>query len=244
MSQTLMGNLTQRRVPQIFGIYLGACWVAVEFADWLVERYLLSGYLVDLVLVGLLSLTPAVLMMAYFHGAPGKDNWERVEKIGVPVNLVVTVMLLVTLFHGKDLGAATTTVTVTDEHGQLVEKVLAKRSFRRRIALFFLDHEDGAPERDWLQYGITLALDADLQQDPFFEVWTPYSGFEYEGFARLRRSGYADGLRAPVALLREIAQDESLDYFLSGRYTTSDQHISINATLYETTTARLVEEPY
>ena len=37
---------------------------------------------------------PSVVILAYFHGAPGKDEWTKIEKIGVPVNIIFIFLVL------------------------------------------------------------------------------------------------------------------------------------------------------
>jgi hypothetical protein len=36
-----------------------------------------------------------VIILAYFHGAPGKDEWTKMEKIGIPVNILFIAVVLV-----------------------------------------------------------------------------------------------------------------------------------------------------
>jgi len=124
-------NLWQRRVPHIFIIYLGACWAIIEFvSSLLVDRYLLSPHLIDLSIVMLLSLIPSVLLIAYFHGKPGKDEWTRFEKIGIPINIIISISLLFFVFQGKDLGATTKTVTLENEKGEKIKRMIPKSEFR------------------------------------------------------------------------------------------------------------------
>jgi hypothetical protein len=63
-------ELFRRRIPQILGAYLIASWAVLEFADWAVNRYLLSPYLVDFAFALLALMAPSVLLLAWFHGAP------------------------------------------------------------------------------------------------------------------------------------------------------------------------------
>jgi|GEM_PF-3593989 len=94
-------DLWERRVPQILGIYLGASWAIIEFiSSLLVDRYQFSPELITITLFALLLMIPTVLMIAYFHGRPGPDQWTRFEKIGIPINLIVTlsIILLVVFF--------------------------------------------------------------------------------------------------------------------------------------------------
>ena len=57
-----------RRFPQITGSYLVGGWSIIQFVDWLVKRYLLSPYLVDLLLVLFILLLPSVVMLTWNHG--------------------------------------------------------------------------------------------------------------------------------------------------------------------------------
>ncbi len=91
-------NLINRRVPQIMGIYLAASWGIVQFVEWIVNRYLLSPNLTDLALVILLSLIPSSLIVAYYHGRPGRDRWKKTEKVGIPFNIAITIFLVLFFF--------------------------------------------------------------------------------------------------------------------------------------------------
>ena len=113
----LWKSLWTRRVPHVLGVYLGVSWGLLEFVGFLVDRYLLSPHLVTFSLVALVSLLPSISIIAYFHGTPGRQGWSKVEKVAVPSNLLALGVLLTLMFSGKDLGAATSVVTVTDEEG-------------------------------------------------------------------------------------------------------------------------------
>ncbi len=172
--QSFFKRMMNRRIPQIIGIYMAVSWGIVQFVDWIVNRYLLSHHLVDLALVILLSLIPSSLIVAYYHGRPGKDKWKRTEVIGIPVNVVITAFLVFALFSGKDLGKVSQKVTVQDETGKQIERMIPKSDFRRKVALFYFKNETGDKSLDWLQYGITHMLDYDLSQDMFVETLAPH----------------------------------------------------------------------
>ena len=88
MTRTITQDLFKRRVPQIVGIYLGISWALLEFVGFMVDQYVLSPHLVTLSLVVLASLLPSVMVVAYFHGEPGRQGWTRAEKVAIPLNLV------------------------------------------------------------------------------------------------------------------------------------------------------------
>ncbi|MCH7679965.1 hypothetical protein IID10_11495 [candidate division KSB1 bacterium] len=169
-SKSLFADLIDRRVPQILGIYLGACWAVVQFVDFLVNRYILSPHLTDVAIVVLISFIPTIMLLAYFHGKPGRDHWTRVEKIGIPFNLVLTALLVFYIFSGQELGAASKMVIIQDEQGNQIEQVIPKSQFRKKVALFFFVNKTGDSKLDWLQYGFVSLLEFDFVQDPFLDM--------------------------------------------------------------------------
>ncbi len=86
MVTSIVKDLLSRRVPQVFGIYLAISWGIIEFVGFLVDHYPLSPHLMSFSLVGLASMIPAVLLLAYLHGKPGRDERARAEKIGIPAD--------------------------------------------------------------------------------------------------------------------------------------------------------------
>ena len=77
LPKSFFRDILSRRVPQILGGYLAGGWIILEFMDWLVRRYPISPNLVEFCLVTLAAMTPTVLLLAYFHGKPGRDHSPR-----------------------------------------------------------------------------------------------------------------------------------------------------------------------
>ncbi|MEJ2370991.1 MAG: tetratricopeptide repeat protein [Gemmatimonadales bacterium] len=229
-------ELLRRRIPQILGAYLVASWAVLEFGDWAVNRYVLSPYLVDFAFALLALMAPSVLLLAWFHGAPGRDSWTRIEKIGIPLNLALAGLVLFSVFQGRDLGAATTTVVVADEEGNALQRVVPKAEFRRKIAIFPFDNVSADTSLSWMQYGLSLALLLDLRQDTFLEVRN-----EQHFSARLREAGYETGTGVPLSLKREIAEEQHRDYLLAGTVDRSEGMILVDAELYDVRRGRLLE---
>ena len=102
-SQSRVGNLfselVARRVPHITGAYLAAGWALVEVIDWMAARGAIDTRWTYAVFVGLLTLTPSVLLVSYLHGAHGPDHIQRAEKIVVPLNLLLAALLIAVTFQ-------------------------------------------------------------------------------------------------------------------------------------------------
>jgi tetratricopeptide (TPR) repeat protein len=235
-------EIKQRRILPVLGLYVGSCWVLIEILDRLSERYLLSPYITDAAFWGLYSLIPAVILLAWTHGKPGKDRVTTAEKVGVPINIIATIGLLVTVFGGKDLGATASMVSVANEEGVQETHYIPSESFRRRMAVFFFENTSGDPELDWLQYGATELLVQDLQQNPFVYASSPWSNFGNGFYMRMKQAGFDDGLDIPLSLMREIADDANRQYFVEGAVSRVADEYVITVRVWETQSLDKVAE--
>ena len=86
--QSLFKKLLKRRVPQILGSYLVAGTSLILFIEYLVDKYQFPSHYPTLSLFALIGILPSVVIITYFHGAPGKDEWTKIEKIGIPINVL------------------------------------------------------------------------------------------------------------------------------------------------------------
>ncbi|MCK4311678.1 MAG: tetratricopeptide repeat protein [Candidatus Cloacimonetes bacterium] len=233
---SIFKHLWQRRVPQVFGIYLGICWGIIEFVgSLLVDRFMLSPYLINFSLVTLLSLIPTVLIISYFHGKPGKDKWTKTEKIFIPANLIISIVVLFVMFYGKDLGAVTKTVTIENEEGLKIERVIPKSEFRKKIVIFFFENESADSTLNWLQYAISSMIKYDLSQDIFLEIYSGYGLYE-----KTKEAGFSQGIGLPLTLKRKIANYYHLNYFVSGSYVKQNGVYSVKTFLHKTKTGKLL----
>lgn len=235
-------EMRHRRILPAVGVYVASSWVLIEILDRLVERYLLSPYLTDIIFWGLYSLIPAVMLIAWTHGKPGKDKATRLEKVGVPINLIATMGLLISVFGDKDLDLAATQITVNNELGQQETHYIPSETFRRRMVVFFWENESGDPELDWLQYGVTELLVRDLQQDPFVLATSPWNNFGDGFYAQLKQAGFTDGLDIPRSLMRKIAGQANRQYFIEGSLNKVTDEYVLTARIWDTQTLAKVAE--
>ena len=235
-------ELRDRRILPAVGVYVASVWVLIEILDRLVDRYLLSPYLTDIVFWGLYSLIPAVMLVSWTHGRPGKDKATRVEKVGVPINVIATIGLLLTVFGGADLNLAAKQITLNNEFGEQETHFITSETYRRRMAVFFWKNESGNPELDWMQYGITELLVQDLQQDPFVLANSPWNNFGNGSYPRMRQAGYKDGLNVPLSLMRKIADRAHRQYFVEGSLDQADGEYLVTARIWNTQSLEQVAE--
>ena len=91
--------LLERRIPQILGSYFIAGTSLIFFIQYLVDKYQFPFHYPTLALFGLIGILPSVIILSYFHGAPGKDEWTKVEKYGVPTNIIFLLVILLVGFR-------------------------------------------------------------------------------------------------------------------------------------------------
>ena len=97
-----MNDLWARRVPHILVTYTITSSSIILFIDWLVSRYNLNQVYTDILLIAIITLIPSIIMIAYFHGRPGKDEWKSAELVGIPINIFVT-FICIFVFISPDL---------------------------------------------------------------------------------------------------------------------------------------------
>lgn len=122
----------------------------LEFQDWLVGRYGLSPAIADISLAVWIGMIPTVLMLAYLHGEKGGQPWSRVEKIGIPANVVAVGAVLAFMFSGggweRRAGAGDITLDPT------------------RIAVLYFEDDSEAQDLGHLASAFTGALIDELTQ--------------------------------------------------------------------------------
>jgi tetratricopeptide (TPR) repeat protein len=225
--------------PRVLGIM--TAYVVAAILAWLgvsvvADRLALSPHLPRFVLAFLAFLLPAVAVVAYTMGNGG-TRWRAAQTAGVSANVVAAALALVLLFGGKDLGAATVAVTLTDEDGNVVERVIPKAEFRKRITVFYFDADESDARAHWLGYGIPAALTIDLHQNLFIDQRGPG---QYRD--PLREAGFRALTGVPLALKRQLAAEQFRDQFVSGQVTTEGDEIIVTMSLYETGNGDLISD--
>lgn len=236
MSNGFTKDLLDRRVPQYMAAYLAGSWILVEFFAFLEERFLLSPHLTNLVLLLMLLMLPSVAMFTYFHGRRGPDEWQRAEKIFIPLNVLATVGVLAALFAGRDLGAMTTTVTVEDVDGMPVERTVAKSEFRKGLLLFPFTVEEDDRDNKALAHGVLNVLAIDLVQDSFIDARPPASYRD-----KARSAGYEVG-DVPRPLKRRITRELDIDHFVDGEFSYDGSTFRLSLSLHDAERGGLVAE--
>lgn len=230
-------DLWDRRIFHILAGYLIFSFLIKLSVTAIVYRYLLSPHLIELTWIILLSMLPTVFILAYFHGRKGKHKWNKTEIIGLPVNLLASALLLVIMFNGKDLGAATTSLPLENEDGEIIEHTVIKNEFQKKLALFFYENISDDTSLYWMQYAIPSMLDYDLSQNMFIQAQCA-SAF----INKFKDAGFEKGVGAPLMFQRNIAAYFNLNYFVTGQIDFKGGQYILLTKLYKTEDGVLVSE--
>lgn len=248
-SEGFIKQLMHRRVPQIVGAYIASLWLAVELGGWVTEQLGLPSAYALYLFVLLVSLLPSVVLLAWRHGAPGADEWGRAEKLVVPGNVLLAIVLVVMIIQIRPpedalpesirLGAAVVERTVIDETGQEQVFQVAREGFGVTVqTLFWPNADESETGIGWESYAAPWLLGVDLSQDPLISGGAMYNRLVLE---RLLAAGYEQGVGEPLAMGLSIAEEYGADYLIRGNYRRQESGYTLQADLYEVKNGRLLE---
>lgn len=240
-------QLMVRRVPQFVGLYIAATWMTIEIGEWVSGRLGWPDQVVFYVFILMVALLPSVGVLAWNHGAPGRDESPRYEKWFLPVNTLVGFIFLFALVGLGPIGpssgigeaqGATVERVFVDETGEEQTFRVAREGFHTRAASFFWSREDDGPPA-WENYAIAWLLAVDLGRDPLLSVGTPW---EQGSVERLQAAGYEHAVGEPVSLALQIARDDGAGMLIRGRYEQGENGYRLHATVVEVDTGLVVAE--
>ncbi|OZV69948.1 hypothetical protein [Winogradskyella aurantia] len=158
---------------KFFAAYLVAAWTFLQFVDWILIRYSISPYWVDILLWFFIGISPSLLIYLYHQERLSKRIIKLREKIFIPLNIVILVIGLYLGFGNSDLGATTQAIEYTDDEGNIQSKTITKEEFRIGVPLFTFENLKDNDSIDWWRNGISKLLAYDLEQNksisPYYE---------------------------------------------------------------------------
>ncbi len=233
---SFLKHLWQRRVPHITSIYCLLVLFVYFALSYISSNYLLSPHLVMFGTILLLSLLPSVILISYFHGRAASGEWKNIERFGLPINLLISAVLLFSVFYNKDLGATTTSVNITDENGKVIEREITKSAFRKSMAIFYFENKSADTSLNWMQYAMPFLISYDLLQDIFIRTEN-----EMNFDQKIKDEGYSFAEVIPLAIKNKIATDRHLNYIVTGSFTKDlENQFVMNIEVRQTKTSKLI----
>lgn len=233
-SAGLARDLIRRRVPHILAGYAAVSWGVVEFTAFAVGEFLLSPYFTRAALVALVMMLPSVLMVAWFHGKPGKDrdSVPRTEKIGIPVNLVLCLVVIFTVVGREEPVSSTSTdpAAGSTDDARIAQQEVPDSGLNRATVLFALEPGPGIGEGEsWISYAFPEALVLDLMAyDRFF----PIRSYSYQRASYATVRGLDSFVGAPLALKRELARNLYARFIMVGEIDRTEDLLGVTLRIY------------
>jgi len=198
--------------------YLVAAWTFLQFADWVLTRYQISPYWVDILLWFFIGIIPSLLIYFYHQERINKRILLLREKIIFPTNIILLAVGLYFGFGTSDLGATTKEVKYIDTEGHITETTITKEEFRTIIPIYNFTPKTSDSTLTWMGNGIAGLLFYDLFQDKSLSPdWS-----------------YADNTMDKVMEAKLVSS-----FYIDGSYQKIDDLYSITTTIRNSKTGKL-----
>ncbi|MBT8218868.1 MAG: tetratricopeptide repeat protein, partial [Bacteroidia bacterium] len=234
-------NLSERRFFQFLLTYIVASWGFIQFIEWVVRRYGLNSGWVEAVIIFLAVCLPSVALFTYYHGRKGKDQWQKIEKIFIPVNVLIAVVLAYAFAPRTTVeqfdGPVTEVVSFVDEAGEAQERVIFNRSLNKRILMFPFSVLSDFNQSQWLRLVVPEVQVSDIEQDNRMSVLNPSRLYD-----EIQNLGLEDFSELTFSLKRKLASDKYVDYFIEGSIDKSGNSYTVIYNVYKTDDGKKVFE--
>lgn len=150
---------------QFLAAYLVAAWTFLQFVDWILNRYNISPYWVDMLLWAFIGIIPSLLIYLQHQERINKRILKLREKIIFPLNVILLSVALYFGFGNSDLGATTKEVKYTNEQGEAQSTTITKEEFRIGIPVYGFENLTNIDSLNWMRYGIGRLIVEDLSQN-------------------------------------------------------------------------------
>ena len=206
---------------QFFAAYLVAAWTFLQFVDWILNRYNISPYWVDILLWLFIGIIPSLLIYLYHQERLNQRIFKRREKIIFPLNGILLIVALYFGFGNSDLGATTKSINYTTEEGEERSAFITKEEFRTGFYIFNFEPKKEDSINQWLDYGISDLLYQDLLQNKNLR---PVKGGNDETSSKVRESSYF------------------YDYYVDGEFEVIDGLYKIETYIRNAKNAKILEQ--
>ena len=202
----LFKTLSEKHLVRTAVVYLGGAWLLLEATGFFVDNYALSRRLIDVVVLLLVLGFPAALIIAWFHGAKGRQNVARSE-----ASLLLTLAVLAgigtyRISTGEEVSARGDGATAPSAVS-LAANDLGERS----IAVLPFTNSTGHDSLDWIGPGVSDMLTTNLAGSGDLRVVSPQRLFDL-----LRSAGQEETDRIPDDLAMSIAGESGARRMVRG----------------------------
>jgi tetratricopeptide (TPR) repeat protein len=206
-------RMRERKVFQVFLVYLGVGWALAEVSEFVVDNYGLSQRFLHVVVFLIVIGLPVALVLAWFHGEKGHQRVQKVEAA------ILAALVVVGIVGGIRIASRTVVPTVAADE---VFVDLGDAS----VAVLPFDNRLRDPELDWLGPGTSELLTTGLAQVASLRVVSGQRLFDLA-----RQEGVEDESHIPDALASRIAIRSGAHYMVEGSILGTSDDMTITASL-------------
>ena len=233
-----------RKIPQIIGMYIASVWLAVEISDWMSGRFELPQQFSTYVFIGMLAFLPTVILVAWGHGRPGKDQWSKLELYWIPINLVLSVAAINFLVDQPlaEIHGISQNPIIVEQSGSTAIKAMemeVNENNHHRVLSFFWENKTNDVTLDWLSYVASWLFTQDIKRTPNISATSPYNSVEI--ISELKNRGYEKSLNVPLSLAIQVASKNAKKWMVMGSFFSTENNIEFEAKLYRVNTGKLVK---
>jgi tetratricopeptide (TPR) repeat protein len=227
--KSLFQNILENRFVKFTLPYIVGAWGIIQVVAFLESRYSWAQGWPDFILVFALIMLPSVLLFSYYRGSTNTATLAKVEKIFIPINLILAIILASFGIGKSDLNNTGSKISVITEEGETIERVVPSISSIKRIVLLPWDFKGDDPEPQWTTFALPEILSSDLEQDSRLIAISPLAlANEYNEYnAQLNRT-------PPFSIQRKMASDNYSDYFMTGTVEKNEGAFHISIIVYNT----------
>lgn len=96
-------KLKERKVFRTLLIYLGGAWVVIQVIALFIDRYNLTGFIFDVLMILIIAGIPGSVIIAWFHGESGTQKVTKLEVILHSILLTLAIVACVFAYNIKSV---------------------------------------------------------------------------------------------------------------------------------------------
>ncbi len=236
---SLFEELRKRHLLQIALVYVGAGWVCIEIADFIVGNYGFSRKILDTVVFLAILGFPAFMVIGWFHGQRGPQHVQRAERW-----LLLTLVSLGAIGTYRIATAEEVSAGPTDRDAaappvsrgaQPVSNESLPDLGRRSLAVLPFKNNVADEDLAWLGPGLADLLTTNFAQIPDMRVVGRQSLYDL-----LTEEGRSEDEEIPEALALTLARNVGARMMLWGTVTGTADDMRIDAQMTELETGTIL----
>lgn len=192
----LFQQLKDKHLVRTAVVYVGGAWLMLEATGFFVDTYALSRDIVDVVVLLVVLGFPAALIIAWFHGAKGRQDVARVEAALLLTLAVLAAVGTYRITSATELASGDAASDAAAPAARLVTDDLGERS----IAVLPFSNATGLDSLDWVGSGVSDMLTTSLARGGAMRVVSPQRLFEL-----LRSAGREETDQIPDDVAMQVA---------------------------------------